>query len=383
MVMRLLLGGLTENQSSGLFEAVRDLAEPAGTLADWRALEPVCSELRPDVVAVHLGPRPNDVLGVVRRLRAFLPSVTVLAMVDRASASLVQQVTEAGCTDLVVLPECPADLRRALHSLNQRDCSPRTEGVCVAVLGAKGGVGATTVAVNLADTLAQRPDSRVLVVDLDLFMGDLAQALAVHPRPSALWFLLRGAVVDARTWTDAPPSHEAGFRVLGLDGNLDQASPVSASQVVQFVESLRSSYEHVVLDLGSHINEVSLAACTVADHRLLVVGDDYASRLAAQRRLAILGELDLQPVARCVANRTTGAVGPLLASLEKDLGVGAPVALPSVPEDMGAAFRKGHTLRMAAPRSGYLTACRQLAECIAGAEQETERRKRAFFGFFR
>ena len=381
--MRLLLGGLTEAQSGELFSAVRDLAEPAGTLTDLKDLEKACRKARPDVVALHLGPRPSEVLGGVARLRAFLPAVTVLAIVDHASRALIQQVTEAGCTDLVVLRDCPTDLRRALHSLGQRERLPTIEGTCVAVLGAKGGVGTTTLALNLADALSQRPNARVVVVDLDLLMGDLAQALAVRPRPSALWFLLRGAVVDARTWLDAPPSHEVGFRVLGLDGDVNQTAAVSASQVVHFLESLRSCYDHVVVDLGSRVSEVSLAACTVADHRLLVVEEGLASRLAARRRVEILSELELQPAARCVANRVQGAPGPVLQSLESDLGIKASVAFPAVARDTEAAFRAGQPVRVVAPGSAYLSACRQLVETLVGEVQETERRKRAFFGFFR
>lgn len=381
--MRLLLGGLTESQARALFGAVNDVAESAGTLADWRQLDQACKDRKPDVVALHLGPRPADVLTTITRVRAFHPSIAFLAITDHASGPLVQQVTEAGCADLVVLRECPADLRRALRTLNRRDRPPTADGAAIALLGAKGGVGTTTVAINLADALAQRSKDRVIIVDLDVYMGDVAHALAVRPRPSALWFLMRGAVVDARTWAEAPPLHDGGFRILGLDGDVNQAEPISAEQVVLLVERLKERYEYVIVDLGSDIDEVSLAACTVADHRLVVVTQEYAARLAAKRRLNVLRELDLQPPAKCVANMVDPDADRLLAAIEKELGVSVPAAIPYALKDARAAFEAGKTLRQVAPRSATLRAYRDLIEVVAGEAHETEKRKRAFFGFFR
>ena len=276
--MRLLLGGLTEQQARTLFSAVADLAQPAGTLADWNLLEQACADQKPDVVAIHLGARPKQVLQVITRVRAFSPNLQFLAITDHASGQLVQQVSDAGCADLVVLRECPEDLRRALRTLGRRERPPVADGQAIAVLGAKGGVGTTSVAVNLADALAQGKQDRVILVDLNVYIEDISTvALDLRPRPGALWFVHRARVVDARTWTEAPPLHSGGFRVLA-DGDLAGVEPITAEQVVFFIERLKERYEHVVLDLGADVNEVSLAACTAADQRLIVFTRDLSAR---------------------------------------------------------------------------------------------------------
>jgi pilus assembly protein CpaE len=382
--MRLMLGGLTEPQARDLFDATADIADSAGILHDWTMMERACSEKRPDVVAIYLGMRPAQVLQMITRVRALNPSITFLAITDHASGPLVQQVTEAGCADLVVLRECPDDLRRALRTLETRDRPPTADGQAVAVMGAKGGMGTTTVAVNLADALAQRNEERVILVDLNVYMGDVAVSLDLRPRPSAIWFLLRGQVVDGRTWAEAPPLHSGGFRVLGLDGDVSTVMPVSAEQVVFLVERLKERYEHVILDVGSDVGEVSLAACTAADQRLLVFTDELAARTGAKRRLGVLRQLDLGPsVAKGVLNRGDPDDEDLLHALEKELGMPVPSAITNSWKDVQAAYERGRTLRQTAPRSRITRDLRELVKVVAGEAHQTAKRKRAFFGFFR
>jgi pilus assembly protein CpaE len=382
--VRLLLGGLTEPQLLELRGATQDLAEDAGHLGDWTLLEEAVGQARPDVVGLHLGVRPSAVLQMITRVRALYPAVAFLAITDLSTAGLVQKATEAGCADLVVLREGPADLRRALVTLQKRDRPPTADGSVVTVIGAKGGVGATTVAVHLADALAQRRGRRVIVVDLHLYMGDVASQLDLRPKPGTLWFLLRGAVADARTWNEAPPQHAAGFRVLGLDGDLRNADPVSAEQVVFLLERLKERYEVVVVDAGSEINEVSLAACSVAEHRLIVTTEELMSRTGVVRRREALKELELGPTPlKAVLNRAHPSTPEAQRALETSLGVPLVGRVANAWAELQAAQGAGLTLRQANPKSPLIADFSALGTGLFGGEAESERKKRTFFNFFR
>jgi pilus assembly protein CpaE len=382
--MRLMLGGMPERTARELFRAVKDLAEDAGYLQDWTLLEEACDRAQPNVVALHLGSRPAQVLGMMTRVRAMWPGMHFIAIADYPSATLVQKVTQAGCSDLVVLRECPDDLRRALSQLVQRDATPNADGMAIAVVGAKGGVGTTTVAANLADQLAQRKNARVMLVDLHLYLGDMSVMLDVKPRPSALWFLLRGSVADQRTWAEAPPTHSAGFRVLGLDGDMKTADPVSAEQVVYLVERLKERYDFVVVDCGAEINEVSLAAASAADQRLVVLTDELASRSGAKRRRDALAELELGPTpARAVLNRAHDSSDAARKALEAVIDMPVVGTIANSWQDAQGAMERGKTLRQHAPRSAATADFAALLPALAGEDQDAERRKRAFFNFFR
>lgn len=382
--MRLMLGGMPERTARELFRAVKDLAEDAGYLQDWTLLEQACDQAQPTVVALHIGSRPGQVLGMMTRVRAMWPGMHFIAIADYPSATLVQKVTQAGCSDLVVMRECPDDLRRALSQLALRDATPKADGAAIAVVGAKGGVGTTTVAVNLADQLAQRKSGRVMLVDLHLYLGDMSVMLDVKPRPSSLWFLLRGSVADTRTWAEAPPTHSGGFRVLGLDGDMKTADPVSAEQVVYLVERLKERYEHVVVDCGAEINEVSLAAASAADQRLVVLTDELAARSGARRRRDALAELELGPTpARAVLNRALDSSDDARKALEKVIDMPLLGTIANCWQDAQGAMERGKTMRQHAPRSAATSDFAALLPALAGEDQDAERRKRTFFNFFR
>lgn len=382
--MRLMLGGMPERTARELFRAVRELADDAGYLQDWTLLEQACSEARPDVVALHVGSRPGQVLGMMTRVRAMWPAMHFIAIADYPSPTLIQKVSNAGCADLVVLRECPEDLHRALRQLARRDAAATADGSAIAVLGAKGGVGTTTVATNIADHLAQRDQGRVILVDLHLYLGDVCTALDIRPRPSALWFLLRGSVADERTWAEAPPMHGGGFRVLGLDGDMRTADPVSAEQVVYLIERLKERYEHVILDCGAQITEVSLAAASSSEQRLIVLTEELAARAGAKRRRDAIAELDLGPTsARAVLNRAHDSTDETRSVLEKSLGMPLIGTIANAWLDAQGATETARTLRQHAPRSPAVAGYEALVRALAGDKQDAERRERAFFNFFR
>jgi pilus assembly protein CpaE len=382
--MRLLLTGMTESEARRLREGLPDFIEDAGLVSDWLTLEDVVSKARPDVVAVYLSDRPGQILGLVRRVRVMFPATAYIAIADDSNPTLVQTVTESGCADLVLLRECPRELKRALEILYRRDKPADADGSISVILGSKGGVGTTVVAANIAAELASRGKERVILVDLNVYLGDAAVVLDLRPRPSVLWFLHRGALADARTWAEAPPMHRAGFRVLGLDGDVANVDPVSAEQVIFLCERLRERYEHVVIDAGSAITEISLAACTAATRRLVVFTDELAARTGALRRREAIKSMDLGPTgAKAILNRAVDPTPEYLHSLETALGMQVVGSVSNAWQEVQTALERGQVLRQSAPRSQIARDFVNVVDNIAGARQEEERRKRNFFSFFR
>ncbi|MBL8615433.1 MAG: hypothetical protein JNM72_07485 [Deltaproteobacteria bacterium] len=386
MPLKLMLAGMNEADARSLRQAVADIAHDAGYLRDWTQLEAACKQARPDLVAIDIDQRPGQVIALVKRTRAMSPGVAFLAVsAEPPNAALVRELTEAGMSDLVLLSEGPGDLRRALRAASSRERAPTLDGEVIAMLGAKGGVGTTLVAANLAGELAARQaDRKVILVDLHVFLGDVATVLDVAPRPSVLWFLQRGAVADPRTWSEAPPTHAAGFRVLGLDGDVATVDPVSAEQVVFLCAKLRDRYHTVILDLGSDINEVTLAACSVAQQRVLVLTDEHAARSGAIRRRDALRALDLGPApTRVILNRAQDWGPAAQERLEKAVGMPALGAVTNAWQDMQLAMERGQVLRQCAPKSPAARDLGRIADTLGGVAADDDRQKRTFFSFFR
>ena len=382
----MMLAGMSEANARLLRQGVTDLCVDAGYLRDWTQLEAACRQARPTVVAIEIDERPGQVLALVKRTRAMYPETTFIAVTSQPpAAALVRDATEAGLADLVLLPECPRDMRRALSNIISRERTPTLEGEIIAVMGAKGGVGTSVIAANLAgEFAAQNPQARVIIVDLHVYLGDLATVLDTSPKPTVLWFLHRGAVADARTWSEAPPLHTAGLRVLGLDGDMAVADPVSAEQVVFLCARLRERYHFVVLDCGSEITEVSLAASSVANQRVIVFTDELAARTGAARRREALKALDLGPApCRAILNRSHEWTDAYRERLERSVGMPVLGAVTNAWQDMQSALERGMVLRQSAPRCQAARDLAKITEALGGGGQEDERQKRTFFNFFR
>lgn len=384
-MMRMMLAGMSESQARLLRSAAVDITDDAGFLQDWTYLEQACQQAKPDVVTIYLGGRPGQILALVKRVRAMFPSTAFIAVAETAAPTLIEMLGEAGIVDLVLMPECPKDLRRALRSLSSRERVSSVDGTVYAFLGAKGGMGTTVCAINTAAELAALDkNASVILVDLHVYLGDLSVALDTVPRPSVLWFLHRGAMADARTWSEAPPQHAAGFRVLGFDGDMAKADPVTAEQVVFLLERLKEKYHHVVVDCGAEITEISLSACSTADHRFIVMTDELAARTGARRRRDALNALELgPPPARALVNRVLEGQDPGQKGIEDAIKMPVVGTISNAYQDTHRALELGQVLRQSAPKSTVAQDFRKFVTELAGDKLDEERRKRTFFNFFR
>ncbi|MEL6344562.1 MAG: AAA family ATPase [Myxococcota bacterium] len=384
--MRMMIVGMGERSANRLFEMAEGLAAPQMIVPDWTHIEEAIASEPPDVLAAYIDRHPSLRLTAIQKLRALYPKVIVIALIDAESPSLVRLISTAGCADFVVLPDCPQDIRRALSALQTRTDTDVIEGEVVALIGAKGGVGTTTVACNLVDALAPHEDEkrRLILVDLNLYMGDVAVVVDVKPEPTTLYFLTRASATEDHALVDKPPAHRNGFRVLGLDGDLENADPVSAEQVVYLIERLRQRYDFVILDCGSAVNEVSMAACSVADRRLIVLTEQLAARLGARRRLEAIRALDPERTdVQGIVNRCHDRSRENLTRIERTIGVTLLDVLANDWQNVSDALERGQTIRENAPRSDLSMDFARLAHHFTGVENQETKRKKAFFDLFR
>lgn len=381
--MRLLVAGLDPHEVQELFEPIADQVRPEGMLPDWSRLEAAVDQFHPDTIVLYIGKRPGQALAMARRVSSLHPQVRIIALADRDEPELMVAADRAGCADLALRSLGPKDLLRALAVVRRvEDEVPRTSGQVIGVLGAKGGLGATTVAVNLASEIAARPNQRALLVDLHLFLGDAALALDLVPSPTVLDFLRQGSNLTPRQLAEGPPLHRAGFRVLGLDGGIAEADRVTAQQVVYLLDRLRERHDYVILDLGSDINEVSLAALSSADRRLLVVTNEFRALLGARRRVNALRTLALEePLFYGVLNRDDPDRPADRAAVEDAAGVPVSAAITNAWKEVHASLQQGRVLRDVWPRAQVTRDMRALAAFITGESAEGIRR-RAFFDLF-
>ncbi|MQA96955.1 MAG: AAA family ATPase [Streptosporangiales bacterium] len=266
----------------------------------------VGEELNLDVVLVHesLGPMPVGEL--IKDLTLRHPQLAIVLIVDDPTPDAFAQAMEAGARG-VVSRDAPLDelsarvLTAAEWSQNMRrhlDAShdgplPGRRGTMIAISGAKGGTGTTTLAVHLA-MAASAARRTVCLVDLDLQTGDVNGFLDITHRRSVADLVEAADDINGTVLADALFVHKAGPHILLAPQDGERAEDVTSRATRQILNALRSRYEVIVIDCGSHLTEASAMALEGADRVVLTATPDLPALRAARRTVKMWGRLNVR-----------------------------------------------------------------------------------------
>jgi pilus assembly protein CpaE len=261
----------------------------------------------PHVLIVDIGGVDLPISKVNELADVCEPGVAVIAIGNRNEIGLYRDLLHAGVTDYVVKPVNPQLLAKALTSgrAHTGEASPihKKLGTLVAFVGARGGVGATTLAVNTAWYLAHRQTRRVALVDLDLQNGDCALALDIKPTPGLREALGNPLRIDntllERVMT---PVGERLF-VLSSEEPLAEDLHFTAAAVETLVAALREQFHYVILDVPRIPAPPYRRAPDMADFCIIVADQTLRSVRDTVRLRTALGEGDSRHRDIVVVNR--------------------------------------------------------------------------------
>ncbi len=334
-----------------LSHALEDLLETE-TGVDVRAVATSAESLlgavldhEPDVVLLHEGFGPAPALAVSKELVGRVPWVGIVLLAREVTSDLFTAATDAGVRGVVSVPVSTAELLARLTATAWWSRTVRLgaeakhdyerAGTVLAVAGAKGGVGTTTLAVQLAFVAAGAPNQRVCLVDLDLFGASLADYLGTVPARSMRELVDLSDELSPAVIHPVLFPHESGARVLFAPKDVMETELLTASLVRRTIAVLRGMFDVVVVDCGSRIYEASLPAVELADRVAMVATPDILAVRAAHDMCDSWEQLDVRQhgSVELVLNRTSkgSAVQPRL--------VGQTSAIPVCRTGVPAAFR--------------------------------------------
>ncbi|RKN07626.1 AAA family ATPase [Streptomyces radicis] len=285
----------------------------------------------PDVVVVHERMGPLPALELIREIALRFPAVGVVLVSAAPTPELYSAAMDAGARGLAGIPlsydelgarlaaaaQWAAGMRRHLGAGEQAPAGPG--GRVITVSGAKGGVGATLIATQLA--LAAQTSGAfergAILVDLDLLCGDVGSYFDVQFRRSVA-DLAGIADIAPQVLAEAVFSHETGLSMLIAPAEGERGEDVSEATARQLLGAVRARYDIVVVDCGSHMNSANAAAVETADVALLVTTPDVIAVRAVNRMVRMWDRLRIRKAADTltVVNRLArnSAIQPQLIS---------------------------------------------------------------------
>lgn len=350
-------------------------------------------QLKPEAVLLHLEEPLARGLQTIESVGAVSPNSPIVVLSHLGETPHVQKAMVAGASAYLVLPvdgkEIESSLRRAYETAQSRRVEEPDDSVVlskaatvITVFGAKGGIGKTTLATNLALSIHQLAQSRVLLVDLDVVFGDAALMLDLTPSRTIGDWLQEWSKGNGTDFNRFVTDHPSGLSVLGACSQPGLEPAASPDAVRTLLQAAAQHYDYVIVDTPGSLNDAVHAALLESTIVLLVTTKDAASVKDAQTCLDILGSWDFSEdrvkIAINHANPTNGVrVGDIEQLLDGKV-------FWTVPFDraVGACAQLGQPVVLAKPRAQAARNMAQLAVAITGTPAANPSWLRGLFGWW-
>jgi pilus assembly protein CpaE len=365
---RLLWATSDETSGALVLTAAKDLGFGAQMCAPRDVLDLV-RPARFDLVGIELGIEARDGIALIRQLHDRFPRLTIIAALPESNVSTLRAAFEAGASDIVSLPLSQLELQRGLLKFRQvwaRDTATRgVAGSVITLYGARGGLGVTTLAVNLAVQVATLTSERVLLADLDLQRGDVTTYLRLNPLESIASLAASTSEIDEIFLHGTLTRHPSGISVLAAPQQIEEADTIGHDEVKLVLGLLRSQFRYTFIDTPRTITGSSVAAFEQSDRVLLVTDLSIPSVRSARRFLDLLERLGIahDRVDLLVTEIVRGPVE--MKDVVRSLGKEPLAVIPCDPTAASEATNAGVPLNGSRP-VGLSLALKELAAKVAG-----------------
>jgi pilus assembly protein CpaE len=279
-----------------------------------------------------------DGITATERLSAQVPSAAVVMMSVQGEADYLRRSMLAGAREFLVKPFSSDELTASIRQVYSREkdkadraavvaqvaraSDPTHSGQVVAVFSPKGGVGRTTIAVNLAVAAASELGKKVTLVDASFQFGDVAVLLNLNPKDKSMAELVPELEqgLDPESVEKFTLTHSSGIRVLLAPPSPEMAELITPAGVKHVIDILRQHSELVVVDCAAWFNDTLLGILDLADVVLTVLTLEITSIKNTRLFLEVADQLGYSHKIRLVLNRADTTLGIRVADVEHSIG---------------------------------------------------------------
>ena len=331
-----------------------------------------------DLAVVCLDDDPQQAFAMIEELRrGSAPSI--LAISSSNDGQLILQAMRTGVTEFLTRPYSLEELLAVLDKIYRQryggsEDDSHSGCVTIAVAGATGGVGSTSLAVNLACALASNPVHSVVLLDLDLALGDADIFLDTIPDHTLVDVAQNVERLDFDLLRRSLARHSSGVYLLPRPIDLSEAGMISPEDFRRVLGLFEAAFSHVVLDLSKSYNALDMTALEACDHLLLTAQLDLPCLRNVVRLLQSFKSIEgLDDKVKVAFNRVSKEEGQIRQKKAQEL-IGREVfaLLPNDYRMMVEACNNGTPMVLHAPKAPLSQAFTRVAQKLEGGEQDTE-----------
>src|SRR5262245_43170725 len=338
----------------------------------------VIGQTKPDIGVVGLDNNPDKALKLLEQVREIAPECALLVVSSSTDGQMILKAMRSGAKEFLTLPVKMEDLVGALDRISSAkfgtgDGRGRTCHV-IAVCGATGGVGSTSLAVNLGSVLAKEERNSVVLCDLDLALGDADVFLDAIPDYTLVDVAQNVSRLDFTLLKRSLTKHASGLYLLPRPVQLQDSSHISSDDLTRVLGLLKASFTHMILDLSKSYTPLDSVALKSAKDILLVTQLDLPCLRNVVRLMLSFNEDDaLKDKVKIIVNRVgldSGAIS--LKKAQETMGREIFWQLPNDYKTMVEVRNNGVPLIEQAPRAGITQALVSLAGSLTGEGRQAK-----------
>jgi pilus assembly protein CpaE len=368
------------NSDSDTRKALRDILAPFADLVKLVADVATVSEGTRAIQQAHptvliLGVKEIDEgVADVQHILTMFPRLSIYVTAMEKSSDWILKLMRAGATEYFLEPVAAEELKAALQKLGRLWLThappPASVGKIISAYNPIGGMGTTTVAVNLAACLASESD-KVALVDLNLFSGDVASFLDLNPTYTLSSVTSNINRLDASFLKTVLTRHSSGMYVLTEPSEVDDCVVITPEQVHRILEFFRGIFDYVVVDTGGYLAGTNLTCMELSDRLLFVTVLNLPSLRNAKRYLTALARLGFnKSKVKLVVNRYTHSADINIKDAEQVLDYSVFHSIPNEYHDVVASINKGEPVVKMLPRSAVCKSMTRLADLVKESIQK-------------
>ncbi len=342
-----------------------------GSVADFQDGLNLIQKAPPAVVILEARDLENGIEELKYLLSKF-PGIAVFITAHENNADWILRMIRAGAGEYLTKPIVAAELLDAVNKVsrlhNLRSGHTSKKGTAISVYNPSGGMGTTTIAVNLAATLAARGE-KVALIDLNLFSGDVAAFLDLAPRYNLANVTAKTGQIDASFLRNVIVPHSSGVHVLNGPVNLGDADRILPEQLQEVIGILQTIFAYTIIDTGGQLFGCNMATFDCSDRILFTTLLNLPALKNAKRYLAAMDNEGFGAnKVKLVINRHIPKDDIKLADAEKILNTKAYQTVPNAYADARTSINRGEPLISCYPKSPVTKAMDELARQLMQEE---------------
>jgi pilus assembly protein CpaE len=386
----------TRDNLSKLLMFERDI-DVVGTAGSGPEAIELCRKLRPDVLLLDINMPEMDGIKVAEVVSAEMPGIGIIMMSVQGEQDYLRRAMLAGAREFLVKPFSGDELTRGIRHVYRLEATKRamvsaavpgtqvlsngsasgaagggdgTHAKIITVVSPKGGVGRTTIAVNLAVALKLQTEKKVALVDGSLYFGDVGVMMNLLSNKTMIDAAEHVDDLEADLLNDLMVSHSSGVKVLLAPPTPEMAELITAEHIRRILALLAANYDYVVVDTWPSFADTVLTAMDLADTILLVMTMEMTAIKDVKLYLEVVEKLDYPPEkVKLILNRSGTAAGIKVEAVEETLRHKVMVGLSNDFVAMNTAVNQGVPLIISAREHPFCRDVYRLCRLLTNTDE--------------